>query len=78
MYGKTHSDEAKRKLSVAGKGRPAWNKGKVMVNLTDTDMIEIRRLHDEGLSYETIAQRYDCSDGTIRRVVLCEDCFSKA
>src|SRR5271169_5928892 len=25
--GKTHSDEAKRKIGLAGLGRPAWNKG---------------------------------------------------
>ena len=28
MYGKTHTDEAKRKVSIANKGKPAVNKGK--------------------------------------------------
>lgn len=30
--GKTHSDEAKAKISLANKGKPAWNKGKTGPN----------------------------------------------
>ena len=28
MYGKKHSEKARLKISLAGKGRKAWNKGK--------------------------------------------------
>ncbi len=30
--GQTHSDEAKAKISLANKGKPAWNKGKTGPN----------------------------------------------
>ena len=36
MYGKTHTQEARKKISESKKGRPSWNKGKHNIYSADT------------------------------------------
>ena len=43
MYGKTHTEEARRKISAANKGRSAWNKGKTMSEEFSRKMSEVKK-----------------------------------
>ena len=43
MYGKTHTEEARRKISEANKGRSAWNKGKTMSEEFSRKMSEVKK-----------------------------------
>ena len=43
MYGKTHTQEARKKISESKKGRPSWNKGKTMSAEFSRKMSELKK-----------------------------------
>ena len=43
MYGKTHTEEARKKISESHKGKPAWNKGKTMSEEFSRKMSEVKK-----------------------------------
>lgn len=45
MYGKTHSEETKMNISLANKGKTAWNKGKKCGHLSDDHKRKLSELN---------------------------------
>jgi NUMOD3 motif/GIY-YIG catalytic domain len=81
MFGKTHSDETKSKISEKAKGRKVDDKVKEHLSikfqgengpnakLTEKQVIEIKRIINDGkMPLLHIANKYNVSDMTIRRI----------
>jgi group I intron endonuclease len=64
--GRTHHHQTKKKLSRAGKVRPAWNKGKQMWNEEDRKRISEQNKSRPPQSAETIAKRTEKNKGKKR------------
>jgi hypothetical protein len=52
-YGKTHTDDTKRKMSEAKKGKPTWNKGKKVTSIETIQRIRTAALNRAPASEET-------------------------
>jgi group I intron endonuclease len=90
--GKKHSAESRAKMSAAGKGKTAWNKGKKTGPRSDETKAkmsaankhpawqytdEIKALRITGLPYSKISERYNCHDNTIRNICLSDNLIAE-
>ena len=68
MYGKTHTQEARKKISESKKGRPSWNKGKTMSKEFSRKMSEVKKGQvpwnkgKKGLKYKKYRKRTDINN----------------
>lgn len=66
LGGRTHHNETKKKISKAGKGRPAWNKGKQIWSEEDRKRISEQNKSRPPQSAETISKRAEKNRGKKR------------
>ena len=64
MLGNTPSEETKQKLSEASTGRQSANR-----KLSDSQVEQIRELHNEGVSNRKIAQMFNVNHQTINELI---------
>ena len=75
FYGKRHTKESLKKISIALKGRVAWNKGKPQppscsqAKITAEQVFEIRStVRENGFSRKILSQRYGLKPDTIWKI----------
>ena len=66
MYGKTHTQEARKKISESNKGRPPWNKGKTMSEEFSRKMSEVKKGQVPWNKGKTMSEEY--------RIKMSESC----
>ncbi len=65
---KIHSEETKNKISKSRKGKTAGEKHH-NAKITKNDVLQIRKLHNEGVSYSKLVKIFNLSKSNISKIV---------